>query len=91
MRLNNVPVFWKGAAIEPPSPWKPEIDDVDLASLFDNAVGSNFNALHVWGGGVYQSDQFYRQADESLGHNYMGHNYMGHNYRARRLTFPVPL
>src|SRR5690606_11332639 len=35
-----------------------------LARRLDQAVGAHLNLLRVWGGGVYESDDFYDLADE---------------------------
>ena len=30
-----------------------------MKKLIDIAIDSNFNTLRVWGGGIYESDEFY--------------------------------
>lgn len=35
-----------------------------MENLLQAAVDANMNLLRVWGGGVYQSDDFYDMADE---------------------------
>ncbi len=32
--------------------------------LFQDMVSSNFNMVRVWGGGIYEDDNFYKLADQ---------------------------
>ncbi|MDP2791982.1 MAG: glycoside hydrolase family 2 protein [Rectinemataceae bacterium] len=62
--VNGHDVFAKGANWIPadalPSRWTREW----LADLLGSAVDANMNCLRVWGGGRYESDDFYELCDE---------------------------
>ncbi len=63
--VNGIRVFAKGANIVPHDIIfsKPCFDSYKV--LIDRAVENNFNALRVWGGGVYESDDFYELCDRN--------------------------
>ncbi|MDR0436200.1 MAG: hypothetical protein LBH11_05500 [Propionibacteriaceae bacterium] len=62
--LNGVPIFAKGADWIPSDTFITRTTRADLAYYFDAAVRANMNMLRVWGGGYYESDDFYDLADE---------------------------
>lgn len=64
-RLNERPVYMKGANFIPPDNFLPRITDQDYAKLIDHAVKVNMNMLRVWGGGTYERDRFYDLCDEN--------------------------
>ncbi len=64
-RLNGKPVFMKGANYIPPDHF-PDRAELKKRQLLEDCADANFNILRVWGGGVYESDDFYRLCD-SLG------------------------
>ena len=63
-RVNGRDIFCKGANWIPadalPSRWTKE----RLDSLISSAVEANMNCLRVWGGGRYESEDFYDLCDE---------------------------
>jgi beta-mannosidase len=63
-RVNDRDVFCKGANWIPadalPSRWNRD----RLDKLLSSAVEANMNCLRVWGGGLYESDDFYDLCDE---------------------------
>ena len=63
--INGIRVFAKGANIVPHDIIfsKPNFNSYKV--LIDRAVENNFNALRVWGGGIYESDDFYELCDRS--------------------------
>lgn len=63
-KVNGQPLYAKGANYIPPTLMLPARTQAELSQLFDDVVGSNFNMLRVWGGGVYEEDCFYDLADE---------------------------
>ena len=63
-RLNGKPVFMKGANVVPASVFPSSVTTGYYDSLLQDAVVSHFNMLRVWGGGIYESDAFYRFCDE---------------------------
>jgi beta-mannosidase len=64
VKINDKPVFMKGANIIPPHSFMPETGRQDYEKLVQLAVESNMNMLRVWGGGVYKDDVFYQLCDE---------------------------
>ncbi|MFG1899485.1 glycoside hydrolase family 2 protein [Micromonospora carbonacea] len=64
--VNDVPVFARGANWIPDDAFPDRVTRQRLAHRFDQAVGANINLLRVWGGGRYESEDFYELAD-SLG------------------------
>lgn len=64
IRVNGVPVFIKGANWVPADAFEPRITRDYLERQFASYVDANFNCLRVWGGGIYQSEDFYDLADE---------------------------
>lgn len=63
-KLNGVPLFIKGANVIPQDIFLPRIKKEDYGQLVQNAADASMNMLRVWGGGVYEDDEFYRQCDE---------------------------
>ncbi len=63
-KLNGKPIFVKGANWVPADIFLPRISKTDYEKLIDEAVWANFNMLRVWGGGIYESDDFYNLCDE---------------------------
>ncbi|TDB80676.1 glycoside hydrolase family 2 protein [Micromonospora sp. KC721] len=66
LRVNEVPVFVKGANWIPDDAFPNRVTRARLAERFGQAVDANVNLLRVWGGGRYESTDFYELAD-SLG------------------------
>ncbi len=62
--LNGVPLFIKGANYIPPDSFMPRFDSERLQSTLDAVRFSNMNMLRIWGGGYYESDEFYNACDE---------------------------
>ncbi len=64
--LNDVPIFAKGANWIPADYFNGENSYEKYRSQLELAKEANFNMLRVWGGGIYENDDFYRICD-SLG------------------------
>ena len=62
--INNRPIFLKGANIVPSDLIVAAADRQRYAVLIGRAVEANFNFLRVWGGGLYESEDFYDLCDE---------------------------
>lgn len=62
--VNGVPVFAKGANWIPADSFPTRVTRERYAQLLGSARDAHMNMLRVWGGGLYESDDFYRLADE---------------------------
>ncbi len=65
IRVNGQPVFVRGANWIPDDHLLTRITRERLARRIDQAVGANMNLLRVWGGGIYESEDFYELCDEA--------------------------
>ena len=64
LQVNGVPIFVKGASWIPADCFSGRVTRGRLGDLLDSARAAHFNFLRVWGGGVYESDDFYDLCDE---------------------------
>uniref|UniRef100_A0A673CDJ6 Beta-mannosidase n=1 Tax=Sphaeramia orbicularis TaxID=375764 RepID=A0A673CDJ6_9TELE len=62
-RINSKPVFLKGSNWIPAHAFQDQVTPDILLNLLHSAADANMNALRVWGGGVYEQDQFYDLCD----------------------------
>ncbi|MFE9750990.1 glycoside hydrolase family 2 protein [Saccharothrix saharensis] len=62
--VNGKRVFAKGANWIPDDHFLTRVTRERLARRVDQAVGANMNMLRVWGGGIYETDDFYDVCDE---------------------------
>ncbi|GAA4424777.1 glycoside hydrolase family 2 protein [Actinokineospora soli] len=62
--VNGKPVFAKGANWIPDDHFLTRITRDQLARRVDQAVAANLNMLRVWGGGIYETEDFYDVCDE---------------------------
>ena len=62
-KLNDKPVYMKGANYIPQNIFLPEVDQRNYVKLINDVVDSNMNMLRVWGGGVYEDNFFYQLCD----------------------------
>ena len=63
-RINNVSVFLKGSNWIPADSFQELIDHKRFKYLLESAKLANMNVLRVWGGGLYEKEEFYNLADE---------------------------
>jgi beta-mannosidase len=63
-RVNGVPVFARGVNWIPDDVFLPRIDAGRYAARLRQARDANVNLVRVWGGGIYESDEFYDTCDE---------------------------
>ncbi|KKK06837.1 glycoside hydrolase family 2 protein [Micromonospora sp. HK10] len=64
LHVNEVPVFVRGVNWIPDDAFPNRVTRCRLAERFGQALGANVNLLRVWGGGRYESADFYQLADE---------------------------
>jgi beta-mannosidase len=62
--VNGIPIFAKGANTIPFDMFQPRVDKAQLRRVLQSARDANMNFLRSWGGGYYESDDFYDLADE---------------------------
>ncbi len=65
-KINGRPVFTKGASYIPQDVMVPRITREQKRGLLEEAQAANMNLIRVWGGGIYEDDDFYHWCD-SLG------------------------
>ncbi len=64
IRINDIPVFSKGADYIPQSVFPASVKDEDIVNMIEQMDSSNFNMVRVWGGGYYPDDIFFKTCDE---------------------------
>ena len=72
--VNGAPIFCKGGDWIPGDSIYARVSDHKYEVLIQEAVEANFNALRVWGGGLYERDIFYELCDRYgilLWHDFM--------------------
>ncbi len=63
-RINGTPIFVKGANWIPDDHFLTRITPARLARRLDQSLAANLNLLRIWGGGIYETDEFYAACDE---------------------------
>lgn len=63
-RVNGLPVFFKGSNWIPADSFQERITKDYLRTLLQSAVDAHMNSMRVWGGGVFESEDFYDLSDE---------------------------
>ena len=62
--VNGKPVFSKGANWIPADSFTTRLARENYLNILQSAVDANMNTVRVWGGGIYESDDFYNLCDE---------------------------
>ena len=62
--VNGIPVFAKGANVIPFDMFQPRVSEAQLRRVLQSAHDANMNFLRSWGGGYYESDDFFDLADQ---------------------------
>jgi beta-mannosidase len=62
--VNGQPVWIRGANWIPDDAFVTRVDRARLAQRIDQAEFANMNLLRIWGGGYFESDDFYELCDE---------------------------
>ncbi len=63
-KINGVPVFAKGANYIPQDNFQPRVTPERYRHMIKSAADANMNILRIWGGGIYEEDEFYNLCDE---------------------------
>ena len=62
--VNGVPMFAKGTNLIPSDALLPRVTRARYARLLEDAQISHMNMIRVWGGGIYEDDAFFEEADK---------------------------
>nr|XP_006629912.2 PREDICTED: beta-mannosidase [Lepisosteus oculatus] len=63
-KINGRPVFLKGSNWIPADAFQDRVTPDVLRRLLQSAADANMNTLRVWGGGIYEQEEFYDICDE---------------------------
>ncbi|AXT61737.1 glycoside hydrolase family 2 protein [Aquimarina sp. AD10] len=63
-KVNGHPVFMKGANYIPQDVFLTRAKSENYKHILSSAKEANMNMLRVWGGGIYENDEFYELCDE---------------------------
>lgn len=64
VKVNGRAVFMKGANYIPSDSFPSRVTPARYKRTFEDMKEANFNMVRVWGGGIYEDDNFYDLADE---------------------------
>ncbi|WP_231129332.1 glycoside hydrolase family 2 protein [Bifidobacterium choloepi] len=62
--VNGVDVHARGYNMIPDDAFPSRVTLADYERAIDDLIGSNSNMVRIWGGGIYESDEFYDLCDE---------------------------
>ena len=62
--VNGIPVFAKGADVIPFDSFPSRVTSAEYRRILESARDANMNMIRHWGGGYYESDEFYAICDE---------------------------
>jgi beta-mannosidase len=62
--VNGIPVFGKGADVIPFDSFPSRVTTAQYRRVLESAKAANMNMIRHWGGGYYESDEFYQLCDE---------------------------
>lgn len=63
--VNGHPMFAKGANFIPDDALLPNVTPERYKRILEDVKAANMNMLRVWGGGIYEGDKFYDEADRN--------------------------
>jgi beta-mannosidase len=62
--VNGIPIFGKGADVIPFDSFPSRVTAARYREILQSARDANMNMVREWGGGIYESDDFYNICDE---------------------------
>jgi beta-mannosidase len=62
--VNGIPVFAKGADVIPFDSFPNRVTSANYRRILESARDANMNMIRHWGGGYYETDEFYAICDE---------------------------
>ncbi len=63
-KINGKATFMKGANYIPQDVFLTRVESKNYKHILTSAKEANMNMLRVWGGGIYENDEFYKLCDE---------------------------
>ncbi|MDQ0593840.1 beta-mannosidase [Chryseobacterium ginsenosidimutans] len=64
-KVNGNPIYAKGANWIPSDSFTPRITKEKYQKLIKDCKEANMNMIRVWGGGIYEDNEFYKACDEN--------------------------
>ena len=64
-KVNGQPLYIKGTNWIPADSFSPRITKEKYRKLIKDAKDANMNMIRIWGGGIYEDDEFYKACDEN--------------------------
>ncbi|SHH46860.1 beta-mannosidase [Chryseobacterium oranimense] len=64
-KVNGKPLYAKGTNWIPGDSFSPRMTKEKYRKLIKDAKDANMNMIRVWGGGIYEDDEFYKACDEN--------------------------
>ena len=64
VEVNGRKVFIKGANYIPQDNFQSNVNNQRYENIISSAAAANMNMLRVWGGGIYENDEFYELCDK---------------------------
>ncbi len=64
IEVNGIPIFAKGADVIPFDSFPSRVTTADYKRILQSAVDANMNMIRNWGGGYYETDEFYELCDQ---------------------------
>ncbi|MGC1872846.1 MAG: glycoside hydrolase family 2 protein [Acidobacteriaceae bacterium] len=62
--VNGIPIFAKGANVVPFDSFPSRVPVAQIRDILQSAKDANMNMIRIWGGGYYETQQFYELCDE---------------------------
>lgn len=64
-KVNGNPMYAKGTNWIPSDSFTPRITKEKYQKLIKDCKDANMNMIRIWGGGIYEDDEFYKACDEN--------------------------
>ncbi|PKF73248.1 beta-mannosidase [Chryseobacterium sp. PMSZPI] len=64
-KVNGNPLYIKGTNWIPADSFSPRITKEKYQKLIKDSKDANMNMIRIWGGGIYEDDEFYKACDEN--------------------------
>ncbi|SHM06205.1 beta-mannosidase [Chryseobacterium polytrichastri] len=64
-KVNGNPMYVKGTNWIPADSFSPRITKEKYQKLIKDSKEANMNMVRIWGGGIYEDDEFYKACDEN--------------------------